>query len=178
MHDVGKILDEKIIGWEWNISRWNHPDHRPDGWLTIAKDAKSLLKRENGNVDWVVCRIAAQRQKYPMHRPRKVRHTMLSKLERGRTKVVQRPSRFIACVATAATLLRISWYFQSFFLLSVPSPTFFLFNAWNISFHASSSGYNWGKRKGNIGYRDICLYRANTSNIYIDIFSSSMHSCG
>lgn len=112
-----------------NIRRWR--DHRPDGRLTIAKDAKSLLKRENGNVDWVVCRIAAQRQKYPMHRPRKVRHTMLSKLERGRTKVVQRPSRFIACVATAATFLRISSYFQTFFLLSVPSPYFH--NAWNIS---------------------------------------------
>lgn len=107
----------------------------------------------------MVCRIAAQRQKYPMHRPRKVRHTMLSKLERGRTKVVQRPSRFIACVATAATFLRISSYFQTFFLLSVPSPYFpQRMKYFPLTRIASSSGYN---------NRDICVYIEQIPLIYI-----------
>lgn len=171
LHTIVKILKRL------SAASMRRSDRRPDGWLTVAKDAKSLLKRENGNVDWVVCRIAAQRQKYPMHRPRKVRHTMLSKLERGRTKVVQRPSRFIARVAHAATLLRISWYFH----FSFPTPpilSLFPQHARDIpslTLIASSSGYNCGKRKGN---RDICVYIEQISLVHIDVFSSSMHSCG
>lgn len=93
-------------GYEFSITRHRFPGKYQFGvapsterysyaGLPIRKRCE-LSKRENGNGDSVVCRIAAQRQKYPMHRPRKVRHTMHSKLERGRTKVVQRLSRFVS----------------------------------------------------------------------------------